>query len=142
MLHKKKNYGFTLIEIAIVIIILGVIAMFAFPGIFAQIERHRGQEALNTLNLIKSNIESCGVQNAYNFALCDTWEEIGMDNPVAGNFTYSDNPFTFIRPETIPFAQDTYSIQATRATGTISIRRANTGVTTCVGTLAFQGFCS
>ena len=142
MRNKERKDGFTLIEIAVVIVILGVIAMLAFPSLFAQVERHRGQEAMNTMNLIKSNIESCGVQNAYNFANCDTWDEIGMDNPTVGNFTYSDNSIN-IRQGGNNFANGTFSIRAIRTTSAdrIDIDRDADGTVRCDGTGAFLGFC-
>ena len=149
MKYQKSNQAFTLIEIFVVLIILGVIAALAFPGIFAQIERQRGQEALNSMNLIKSAMESCGVQNSYNFRQCidsvtpaNTWGIIGMDNPSGANFTYTI-------PESSVTAggggaQGSYVIVATRTSSgdTITITRASSGISSCVGTGAFNGFCS
>ena len=141
MQNKCQKDGFTLIEIFVVIIILGIIAMFAFPALFAQIERHRGQEALQTLNLIKSNVESCGIQNAYSFTNCYSWDGISMSDPSnsAGN---AGSNFNYTIAD-IAAAGNGYIITATRTTSTdtITISRSSSGVSTCAGTGAFQGFC-
>ena len=46
---RKNVKGFTLLELLIVIVILGVLAGLAIPMYQAQIERSRGQEARNAL---------------------------------------------------------------------------------------------
>lgn len=139
-----KNTGFTLIEISVVLIILGLLAVLSLPTLFAQIERHRGQEALHNLNVIKSLVESCGLQNGYNFANCTTWDAIGMDDPSGTHFKYAEDAGT---PAPIrgsaSFAQDKYSIQAVRvgsASDTIAIDRDLAGAV-CNGDGIFEGFC-
>ncbi len=141
MQNKFRTAGFSLIEIAIVVVILGIVAMFAFPALFSQIEKHRGQEALQAMNLIKSNIESCGIQNAYSFTNCYSWDGIGMGDPSnsAGN---TGSNFNYAIAD-IAAAGDGYVITATRTTSTdtITISRSSSGVSTCAGTGAFQGLC-
>ncbi len=142
---KSKNHGFTLIEISIVLIILGAIAVLAFPGLFAQIERHRGQEALQSLNLIKSLVESCGLQNSGDYTKCDTWDEIGMTNPSGTNFKYSDPSDSTGNSINIKanFGTNVYKLQAIRITSgdTITIDRPDTGIATCAGVGAYRELC-
>lgn len=52
----RNNKGFTLLEILIVLIILGVIAGLAIPAFSNQIEKGRAQEAVTNLALIKQSI--------------------------------------------------------------------------------------
>ena len=79
--------GFTLIEIIIVIIILSVLATIAVPALFAQIKRNQGQEAIHTMNYIRSAMEACGISNNNIFDTCTTWDSINMSDPSysAGN---------------------------------------------------------
>ena len=156
MNNLKKKKAFTLIEIILVLIILGVLAAMAFPGIFAQIERHRAQEALNTMNMIRSAIESCGVENNYDFSKCITWDEINMDDP-SKNAGHSGSYFDYNNaggPNKLAvcsnaFTTNTYSITATRipeqsdCTGTnlIIMNRNSDGSSTCTGYGKYAGFC-
>jgi prepilin-type N-terminal cleavage/methylation domain-containing protein len=55
-MNKK---GFTLIEIIIVIVILGVLATLAVPRITAQIEASRAAEAVNIMGVMKRAALNC-----------------------------------------------------------------------------------
>ena len=57
-LNKNKS-GFTLLEIIIVIIIIGILASIALPKFFKTIEFSRGQEALANLGTIRQAMERC-----------------------------------------------------------------------------------
>jgi type IV pilus assembly protein PilE len=58
----KRPAGFTLLEILIVIIIVGVLASVALPSYFRHVETARGTEALNTVGIIRRNLEACAMQ--------------------------------------------------------------------------------
>lgn len=51
LLRNKK--GFTLLEILIVLVILGVVAGLMFPVLAAQVERSRAQEAYTALGTVR-----------------------------------------------------------------------------------------
>lgn len=65
---RNKN-GFTLIEILVVLIIVGVLAMISLKNYFLWIEKSRSAEAIGLLEVIKSTIEP-QIQ-AKSIAVCD-----------------------------------------------------------------------
>ena len=97
-LNKNKK-GFTLLEILIVLVILGVIAGLAIPAYQGSVEKSRSQEALQTLGAIResllryfalnntyANASYCPVaanQNALDY--CDTTNNGGQNV----HFTYA-----------------------------------------------------
>jgi prepilin-type N-terminal cleavage/methylation domain-containing protein len=94
----KLNKGFTLIEIIIVIVIIGVLATLALPRITGQIEAARGAEAMNMFGAIRRAAINCidmgnltgtvaGAQAAA--ASCLTFAQLGMTAPTGAQFTYS-----------------------------------------------------
>ena len=58
---SKKKEGFTLLEIIVVIIILGVLAGLALPRLFSNIEFSRSAEALNAIGVIRGSVERCAL---------------------------------------------------------------------------------
>lgn len=53
----SKNSGFTLVELAVVVVIIGVLAAFAVPRFLASVERSKAAEAFNYLASIHSSQE-------------------------------------------------------------------------------------
>jgi type IV pilus assembly protein PilA len=52
---SRKNYkGFTLVELAVVIVIIGVLAAFGVPQFLKSVERSKAAEAFNYLSAIRS----------------------------------------------------------------------------------------
>ena len=90
---KNKKSGFTLLEIIIVIIIVGVLASLALPRFFETIEFSRSAEAINYLGTIKRGMEQCALMSgAANWPACDTIATTGQNSaPQNGHFTYSLN---------------------------------------------------
>jgi type IV pilus assembly protein PilE len=80
-----RNKGFTLLELIIVIVIVGVLASLALPRLFAMVERSRSTEAMADLGLIRQGMEFCLAKNNGNYGACppNDWNKLGIDNPFA-----------------------------------------------------------
>lgn len=86
-----QRHGFTLLEIIIVIIIVGVLASLALPRFFSTVEYSRSTEALNALGVIRTSVVRCGIVND-NVVGCDTFAALDIDDPgtePGSHFTYS-----------------------------------------------------
>jgi prepilin-type N-terminal cleavage/methylation domain-containing protein len=54
LLHKRGRKGFTLVELAVVIIIIGVLAAFGVPRFLDSVERSKAAEAFNYLAAVRA----------------------------------------------------------------------------------------
>ena len=68
---QTNRRGFTLLEIIIVIIIIGVLASLALPRLFSTVEYARSTEALAAISTIRSSLERCYLQNNATYTGCD-----------------------------------------------------------------------
>jgi len=110
---KNNNRGWTLLEILVVLLIVGVLAILALPRLSSSIEFSRSAEALNAMGHLKRAAVRCtlsieaatGVTN--DFDECDTFVETGAEDPglaASSVFNYSMTAF----------ADPTWSVVATR----------------------------
>lgn len=103
----KKQKGFTLIEILIVVVIIALMATLVLPRMLAQPERMVIGEAQNVLGMVRRTIVSAGLGSAVSPAMCSgtvasgciagsaralAWTAAGFAAQ-SGNFNYSCTPF-------------------------------------------------
>jgi prepilin-type N-terminal cleavage/methylation domain-containing protein len=93
-LTLKLKKGFTLLEIIIVVIIVGVLASLALPRLFGTVEYSRSAEALASIGTIRSSMERCLLRNGNgNYARCTSFTtQLDIPNPgseAGAHFAYS-----------------------------------------------------
>ncbi len=107
-MKTNNKSGFTLLEILIVIIIIGVLASLSLPRFFDTIEFTRSEEAMQYLGAVKRGAETCASfqgNGVLNWTTCDTAEKAGYQStPSDGHFAYTIDVST----------ANHYIIQATR----------------------------
>ncbi len=134
----KQLKGFTLIEIIIVIIIVGVLAALALPRFYSTVEFSKSTEALTSLTALRSAIERCYIAQSGTYVGCDIGN-LDMADP-------SNSPGTHFKSYAVSGQSvDGYIITATRGTinggddtSTIQLLQDAVGVTRS-GTGVFEG---
>lgn len=107
-MRLKNKSGFTLLEIIIVIIIIGVLASLALPRLFRTVEFSRSAEALSAFASIRGAMERCYLMNNASYA------------PAGGVGVNCGNPFTNLdmeNPATAPNSHFTYTVTNQTAGG-------------------------
>lgn len=152
---KKDNKGFTLVEVIVVLVILAALAALATPVFVGQIERSRGQEALQFLQAVRAAMQRYWVQNNNSYVGASVLTPgCNLDFcPNDPNTVGAGQPRIFTYAFTAGPAAGTYTITATRAAiagsggqpapavpaggGTISITEGGD----CNGAGAYAGIC-
>ncbi len=89
---RQNKSGFTLLEIIIVIIIVGVLASLALPRFFSTVEYSRSTEALSSLGAVRQSLERCYLQRSGDYTNCTNFANLDIENPAnspGSHFTYT-----------------------------------------------------
>ena len=136
----KNKSGFTLLEIIIVVIIIGVLASLALPRFFSTVEFSRAQEALSGLSTVRGGLERYYVSKGKTYVGATTGN-IDTGDPLVGQ----PNAHFTIQVGPAAATAAGYTITATRNTldggasaDTVVIIQTTGGITRS-GTGAFAG---
>ena len=104
---RYKESGFTLLEVIIVIIIIGVLASLALPRFFSTVEYSRGSEAMNALSVVRQSVERCYMMRS-SYTNCNAFGTLDVENP--GNSPNAHFSYAIVS------AAQAYTITASRNT--------------------------
>ncbi len=112
MKSKKFRKGFTLVELAVVIVIIGVLAAFGVPKFLNSVERSKASEAVAYLSAIRTAEERFIAKNGI-YATTVTDLDISIPNP-----KYFDPPGAITTTTTA--GNPTWTLTLTRTAATSS----------------------
>jgi prepilin-type N-terminal cleavage/methylation domain-containing protein len=105
--RMRTRKGFTLVELAVVIVIIGVLAAFGVPKFLNSVEKSKAAEAFNYLSTVQSAQERYIAQNGY-YATTVAALDITMPAP-----QYFDTPTT-ITATAVTTGTPTWSLTLSR----------------------------
>ncbi|WP_305841410.1 pilin [Photobacterium leiognathi] len=127
----KKQQGFTLIELMIVVAVIGVLSAIAIPQYQKYVAKSEGAAALATLTGLKTNAEAFTVENG-KFPTEAVKADVGTPSAALGTITF---PTTAAADGSgaITFSYTAGKVSPLNTGGQIVLSRSASGEWTCTG---------
>src|ERR1700712_1556947 len=78
-IRGSDQSGFTLVELLVVMLILGILAAIAIPAFFSQRDKAKDTDAKAQLNTAQTAMETCATDNNGSYVLCDLTKLRGIE---------------------------------------------------------------
>ncbi|MEX3074067.1 pilin [Vibrio alginolyticus] len=132
---QKKQQGFTLIELMIVVAVIGVLASIAIPQYQKYVAKSEVASALATLTGVKTNVEAFAVENGDfpdGSSTNETTDALGVPSSIPSG-TISFTPSTSAAAGTIKFAFNSSGVSNLVTSKNFELVRSSNGTWTCQG---------
>lgn len=98
--RTQRSQGFTLVEILIVVVILGILAAIVIPQFTSASESARASSMVSQLQTIRSQLELAQIQHqgAYPDLVTDGWDAIIKQTEADSGYTAGDNSGNEVGP--------------------------------------------
>jgi len=117
MKHRlSQSGGFTLLELLMVVIIIGILAALALPGYFRTSERARAAEAITVMGQIRGSVQRYCMES--NGTAPTGYGQLDMDNPTT--IPQLSTRWSFTTFPTVGCSPPVFNMTVTRSSGPCS----------------------